>query len=764
MNGHSRQETREHPSNEDDKRGDSKRKGEDEASTSQTRAKRNRYISLACNECKRRKIKCNGETPCHRCGNLNLDCLYAPNCCSSSFKESEDFRLMNDNIHSLQDQVDNLYASLNALRNKTDGSVTTISDQDSYPHRASHSLSNPRSRYQSSFSSPSPLARAPQFKGGATSSALCFDVAKSSLQTMGIAQPEYGVDETVPEQTRASYDSPLRGPATLTLLPGQPTKDPIWSLRREEVVRLCRLFDEDVGMMHPILDIEKTISRAHTLFDFMESSLRTGLLSKEIERSDAFLDETTNILKMVLASALTLEGNGESELGAKLFQSVRSASESRLWEPVSLNGLVLLVIVAQYHFHLDQEAQAYRVIGLAARLCFEMGLHQYETLTKSFSLESDLAWAIRLFWSIYVLDRRWSFGMGMPFAIQDVDIDPALPQPDIGSPYLIVAVSFCRITSKVWRAANDYETTENKARLDTIRYLDHQILQWQKSIPEPLQFHPSSDMTNAVQEAPSRALRRFRVLMHLRGMHIRIFLHRPILHSATSIMENRELAQTVVDLAKDTINVLTELNQKSDIYRTQQRVFNWFLLSSLAVLFLAVSHAPVEFSRQVREEFYMALDIVKGFSSTSHTSKKLWKTIKSLKEIAPRLGVSRQGPTEADDPHSSAAVAMAGLAGHQVDRLDVYPHSHPSSSLGSSPMDGQRMYTELTNLFEAAGGQNNLLPPIVAPDGMGGYMGQSGVQQGLDVVPTVYGRESKFARIMDNCFLPGHLGDYGTVG
>src|SRR5215469_2319633 len=40
------------------------------------------------NECKRRKIKCNGQTPCQRCGNLGLECLYAPNCCNS-FKDSE---------------------------------------------------------------------------------------------------------------------------------------------------------------------------------------------------------------------------------------------------------------------------------------------------------------------------------------------------------------------------------------------------------------------------------------------------------------------------------------------------------------------------------------------------------------------------------------------------------------------------------------------------------------------------------------------------
>jgi hypothetical protein len=33
------------------------------------------------------------------------------------------------------------------------------------------------------------------------------------------------------------------------------------------------------------------------------------------------------------------------------------------------------------------------------------------------------------FWSVYCLDRRWSFGTGMPFALQDSDIDPNLPKP-----------------------------------------------------------------------------------------------------------------------------------------------------------------------------------------------------------------------------------------------------------------------------------------------------------------------------------------------
>ena len=82
-----------------------------------------------------------------------------------------------------------------------------------------------------------------------------------------------------------------------------------------------------------------------------------------------------------------------------------------------------------YYFHLDEEPQAYVIIGLAARMCFEMGLHRRDSLLKIFESKDDYIWAVRLFWCVYVLDKRWSFGTGMPFAIQDLDIDPMLPQP-----------------------------------------------------------------------------------------------------------------------------------------------------------------------------------------------------------------------------------------------------------------------------------------------------------------------------------------------
>ena len=223
-------------------------------------------------------------------------------------------------------------------------------------------------------------------------------------------------------------------------------------------------------------------------------------------------------------------------------------------------------------------------------------------------------------------------------------------------------------------------------------------------------------------------------------------------------MENRAHAETVVEVAKDTIRVLTRLNQTSDIYRTQQVCFNYFLISALAVLFLAVAHAPVEFSRQVRDEFYMALDLVKGFSTKSYVSKRLWKTIRGLKEIGPKLGVVTQAfLPENSDPHSSAAVAMAGLAGHSVEELAVFSQSQGPrpTSLGSSPRNGQQMSYELTNLFEAAGAFSGsaMASETQGLDGMDAYIGtQRAVTQPPDSVVGLFGNDEEFARIMRDLF------------
>ena len=313
-------------------------------------------------------------------------------------------------------------------------------------------------------------------------------------------------------------------------------------------------------------------------------------------------------------------------------------------------------------------------------------------------------------------------------------------------------ILYSRISSKVWRSVMNLKITDSEVQKDDIGYLDYQTLQWQKSIPESLRFCPSMNLTEL--GCPNRGQRRLQVILYLRTNQMRILIYRPVLHSATSIMENRDYAQTVVEVAKDSIRVLARLNQTTDIYRIQQMCFNYFLVSALAVLFLAVAHAPVVFNRQVRDEFYLALDVLKGFSTKSDISKRLWKTIRGLKEVGPKLGlVSRSMLSDTSDPHSSAAVAMAGLAGHPVHELTVFQTNQDPSPLGNSPTCGLQMSHELTNLFEAAGGYGSMMTSGQGLEGANGVVGPQGeLSQGAEGLSGIYGTEGEFSRIMRDLF------------
>lgn len=603
---------------------------------------------------------------------------------------------MQQQIATLQEQVNTLFTNLNDLRTQKPPALSPT--LDGYSHHG------PQSIYTPIYSDPhGPSTTQPRFHGP-TSSAFNFDVARSSLQTMGIAEDGIASNETTVHASPAQ-SPPQPAPA---LPPVHPTKDPIWTIKREEALRLLEVYEEEIGIMYPFFDIKTISDQTSLLYMFMEAALRTGFAQRGLPGADGLQDDNTNLLKMILAVTLVVEGGGQSELGQRLFMTVKPVIESKIWSPPDIKTVKLFAVGATYHFHTGDDVMAYRLIGIAARMCLEMGLHRRDAIMRSFPEEQQWSDINRTFWSIYLLDRRWSFGTGLPFVIQDDDIDPNLEEPDLSLPYVRCMVPYSRIASKIWYSGLGSEGITD-ARRDVIGYLDYQVLQWYKQIPKELKLYLADSPKSG--ESVSRGLRRLRVVLYLRMNQLRILIYRPVLHSAANIAQDKAHAQTVVDVAKDTVRLLTRLNQTSDIYRTQQACFNYFLVAALAVLFLAVCHAPAEFNRQVRDEFYLALDLIRGFSTKSYVSKRLWNTIKGLRKIGEKLGVlvPRPVPPNSNDDHSNAAVAMAGLAGHPIEGLSVYGAVNGVNGLGNSPLDGMQISQELTNLFEAAGGIGNFL-------------------------------------------------------
>ena len=343
-----------------------------------------------------------------------------------------------------------------------------------------------------------------------------------------------------------------------------------------------------------------------------------------------------------------------------------------------------------FYFQMDEETLAWRTIGIVERMCLEIGLNRRETLDHPalVSAAGGKDRLSRLFWSVYILDLRWSFGTGMPFALEESDIDPWLPEPEEKDvPYIRVMIRYSRIAAKVWKFIAAFNNTD-EIKKDEMNYLDWQVLRWAETIPDCLRLQTQDAAAAAAAAAARehendpqepRSLRRLRSVLHLRANQMRMLIHRPVLHTAAHIRRYPTESVTVVDLAKDTIRFITQLNDTSDIYQRQQVTFNWFLVSALAVLFLATAQAPGQFSGSCKEEFYMALELVKGFSTHSYISRRLWKSIKSLRKLGPQLGL-------------------------QDSADEGYEHAPGISSLqGTTPLDGTQMTQELMEWFETVG-------------------------------------------------------------
>ncbi|PTU21565.1 hypothetical protein P175DRAFT_0476870 [Aspergillus ochraceoroseus IBT 24754] len=531
------------------------------------------------------------------------------------------------------------------------------------------------------------------------------------------------------------------------------TSDPLGCLGKEEALRLVTVYEDNVGLMYPCIDLESV--RTYVI-DFYKDGDRSGPTSPDMTDKDWFFARDVEVLKILLATALLAESHGRSERAALLADSVEDRFAARLKVPeVDMKELLILTLLSIFHSYRDDEVISWRVIGLAVRGSMQLGLHRQETWLRTggvFPGELQWTWASRLFWCIYVLDRKWSFGTGLPFALQDSDMDTNLPEPGAATPYLTCMITYSRLSTKIWGLVMGWRSRPRAATSEYCSYLDFQVQQWIQSIPSELRFEPSSQHESTPQTDRMTMLQ---VLLALQANQLRILVYRQNLLSSESIETNVPGASVAVETAKSTVHMLAYFSEVSDIYFQRPEPFNYFLISALAALFLAVLHAPSRFSQVCRPEFYAAVDMVRRSSTRAHTSRRLQKIIRSLKLIRlnldaksprsrqkhrlrrgqnptqiPRLGQEETTPlsltTPCDSPHPQGHHHLFGLPTPQPSAL-LGPIS---SSLTATPTD-QNSCEDLTSFFEMAGG---LYFDPRTDDGLAteGFLPHGGQSDGID--------------------------------
>ncbi|KAF3390292.1 hypothetical protein F1880_009425 [Penicillium rolfsii] len=601
----------------------------DMADTSEQRPrKRAKYTQVACNECKRRKLKCSGGTTCSRCTRDHVPCVYnivhKPAASVPSIESPPEDRLAIP-FQALHRQIEELKRDVQNLSTRLRG-VESLARPKSPALPSSSAAAGSIHRILNAPQSPSYV--------GPTS-------AEFGLDRPHIASAESHINGNQ-NNAIVGDDGPRLSPAIQSPVPSNDEgplvhRDPLQSLDLEETLRLVQVYEDNVATIYPCVDLASV--RTFVVESYHSRISRVGDYSRRTPTTpsarDWFRVRDTQVLNILLATALLVESHGRSELAAQLADCVEDRFASRLKiAQVDMKEILILVLLSIFHSYRDDEVIAWRLIGMAARGSMELGLHRQETWQKTGGIlpgALEWLWASRLFWVVYVLDRKWSCGTGLPFAIQDADMDTNLPEPGHSTPYLTCMISYARLSSKIWGLIVGWSNRSRAATSEGCAMLDAQVQHWVRSIPRELRFEPGQRSTAESEHADRNIM--LQVLLALQANQLRILVYRQYLMSSERIAEDLAGASIAVETAKSTVHMLDYFSRVSNIYFQRPEPFNYFLISALAALFLAVLHAPYRYSQTCRPEFYTAIDMVRRSATHGRTSRRLQKIIRSLKRI-----------------------------------------------------------------------------------------------------------------------------------
>lgn len=177
-----------------------------------------------------------------------------------------------------------------------------------------------------------------------------------------------------------------------------------------------------------------------------------------------------------------------------------------------------------YLFRLDANERAQNVLALAVSHAHSLGINRDASIAKMTHFNNEMY--RRVWWSIFVLDRRLCLETGRPFFILDVNTDTEMPTnlsdswlsshrssketvadlhnelareanrnsvPQIM--YLVAMIEYSRVVGKTWSAV--YAAPEKvEQSLDSVRidYVELLLNRWRDALPPVLIY-------NAVQES-----------------------------------------------------------------------------------------------------------------------------------------------------------------------------------------------------------------------------------------------------------------------
>ncbi|KAJ6058316.1 C6 transcription factor [Penicillium canescens] len=352
---------------------------------------------------------------------------------------------------------------------------------------------------------------------------------------------------------------------------------------RKHADHLVHIYWSFVDPLFPVLNKTSFMRSYGTLF--------SGIA---VDTNERILVSTLNaVFALSIQLQESLKPNQRDRLSGKYFQRAHDLLRLRIWERGSIELVQCLLVMSQYLQCTDKPHQTWMVVGSAVRIAQSLGFHLPETWASP-SNDQGAALSCRIWQACIAMDRTICVTHGRPTMISEAlaatvieskrrtcllrNKDDQLPHEE----FLAKAVELYEITNQtVHKFISSAHTryynadlsgiinpSQNEEKLAIIIQVDGCLCRWENSLPAHLKFENAS-------RQPDDICRRQAIILHLRLLHARILLFRPMLARCCLVVEPDSLdgslsdhimqqcALSCVEAARNMISVLRQ-HQKHD--------------------------------------------------------------------------------------------------------------------------------------------------------------------------------------------------------
>ncbi|KAF9890589.1 hypothetical protein FE257_005720 [Aspergillus nanangensis] len=681
------------------------------ADGSNPRSKRAKYAAKACEYCHRRKIKCDGESPCAACRSKDRECVkdYVPTNRGSLAKKRK--RLEDEELSNTEDEDESgsvvdctttlLVERVSGIERQLQQLISSLSSRTD-PRAGVECAQRPRceepARQEDTTTRPHPSAAAaaadPEFGPaeepsyvGETSISRTLQQVEDSLHELGLPAKNtpaaISPSSALLNEVGATSSSSLRAWILQTLDKHELQPD------KAEWDVLLDLYCEDVYPLYPFLHIP-SLRRSY------------AQLLGHNELGTAGKDSLAQVLICLGLGRCTTSVRAETSEGTQssgwAFYTAALDCVGGILDPLretslGLQRLQVLALMIVYLIRIDANERAQKVLSLTIVQAQHLGLHR-EVIVKTaptFIAECSR----RLWWCLYNLDRRVALDIGQPFLIQDINTDTSLPlalseevleglyhrsstspgdetapmnnngddncQSPI--PYVISMMGYSKIVGKAWNELYQAQCMDRASEPALAVSFEDLLSMWRQSLPPSLhcdEMHPHEHHPPDAPVRPWQLKNKF--LIHIRMLWLRILIRKPMRSrsSPTAWIQNFDNEAVCISLADRIVAFYSRIFEP---YRLYTFPFLQYLLGASSTILGLIIKVPVFRSRHTHS-------VIQAAQMMNTFCQKTWvsgKTLRSVKRFTDMMTeVVNQNTLRSSYPRNSSSresdtVANGGL-------------------------------------------------------------------------------------------------------